>query len=339
MPRTRKTYPPSLKAKVAVEAIRGVRTAAEIAKAYDVHANLVAVWKKQALEQLPSIFAGAGAGRPDSDPEKDALYQEIGKLKVELDFLKKRMAWHAFQLLLPAAAGERRESGAVAAPGRAVSGAPVPGEPAAGRVVRGEPQARRAADADCRHRGAVSQAAAQPAGPGPGDPSIPAAGPGHRAPNQVWSSDITYVPMRRGFLYLAAVMDWFSRYVLSWALSATLEARFCREALEAALRLGRPDIFNSDQGAQFTTATLQQHQIQISMDGRSRWLDNVFIERLWRSVKYELIYPGDFADGRQLWTALDGYFRFYNHSRPHQALAYRTPAEVFGLPAAPVVKV
>jgi putative transposase len=157
-------------------------------------------------------------------------------------------------------------------------------------------------------------------------------------PNQVWSSDITDVPMRRGFLYLVAVMDWFSRYVLSWALSATLEARFCREALEAALRLGRPDIFNSDQGAQCTapefTATLRQHQIRISMDGRGRWLDNVFIERLWRSVKYELIYPSDFADGRQLWMALDGYFRFYNHSRPHQALACRTPAEVYGLSAA-----
>jgi len=133
-------------------------------------------------------------------------------------------------------------------------------------------------------------------------------------------------------------MDWFSRYVLSWALSATLEARFCREALEAALRLGRPDIFNSDQGAQYTapefTATLRQHQIRISINGRGRWLDNVFIERLWRSVKYELIYPSDFADGRQLWMALDGYFRFYNHSRPHQALACRTPAEVYGLSAA-----
>jgi putative transposase len=130
---------------------------------------------------------------------------------------------------------------------------------------------------------------------------------------------------------------------LSWELSATLETGFCREALEAALRLGRPDIFNSDQGAQFTalefTATLRQHEIRISRDGRGRWLDNVFIERLWRSVKYELIYPGDFADGRQLWTALDRYFRFYNHSRPHQGLAYRTPAEVFGLSAAPIVKV
>ena len=152
-------------------------------------------------------------------------------------------------------------------------------------------------------------------------------------PNQVWSSDITYVPMRRGFLYLVAVMDWFSRYVLSWELSTTMDTGFCLAALEAALGQGAPDIFNTDQGSQFTSAdftgVLRQRQILISMDGRGRWMDNVFIERLWRSVTCELIYPGDFADGRQLWMALDGYFRFYNHSRPHQALGYRTPAEVF----------
>ena len=152
-------------------------------------------------------------------------------------------------------------------------------------------------------------------------------------PNQAWASDITYVPMRRGFLYLVAVMDWFSRYVLAWELSTTIDAGFCLTALEIALTQAVPEIFNTDQGSQFTssefTGALRQRQIQISMDGRGRWMDNVFIERLWRSVKYELIYPGDFADGRQLWPALDGYFRFYNHARPHQALGYRTPAEVF----------
>jgi putative transposase len=176
-------------------------------------------------------------------------------------------------------------------------------------------------------------------------PRLSRPGPGHEIypwllrdvaierPNQVWASDITYVPMRRGFLYLVAVMDWFSRYVLSWELSATLDTGFCLAALEAALCQGAPEIFNTDQGSQFTaadfTAALRQRQIRISMDGRGRWLDNVFIERLWRSVKYELIYPGDFADGRQLWVALENYFRFYNQSRPHQALGYRTPAEVF----------
>jgi putative transposase len=152
-------------------------------------------------------------------------------------------------------------------------------------------------------------------------------------PNQVWSTDITYVPMQGGFLYLVAVMDWFSRYVLSWELSNTMETGFCLTALETAFRFGQPEIWNSDQGAQFTAvdflAPLKQRGISISMDGRGRALDNVFIERLWRSLKYELIYPGDFASGKDLLAALENYFHFYNHRRPHQALSYRTPADLF----------
>ena len=154
-------------------------------------------------------------------------------------------------------------------------------------------------------------------------------------PNHVWSTDITYVPMHGGFLYLAAVMDWFSRYVLAWELSSTMETGFCVAALEGAFRFGQPRIFNTDQGAQFTSqeflAPLQQREIAISMDGRGRALDNVFIERLWRSVKYELIYPGDFEDGAALIKALNEYFHFYNHQRPHQALGYNTPADLFPL--------
>ncbi len=156
------------------------------------------------------------------------------------------------------------------------------------------------------------------------------------APNHVWSTDITYVPMHGGFLYLAAVMDWFSRFVLAWELSSTLETGFCVAALEAAFGFGQPRIFNSDQGAQFTSeqflAPLLARHIQIRMDGRGRALDNVFIERLWRSVKYELIYPGDFSDGHALARALEEYFHFYNHQRPHQALGYKTPADLFPLP-------
>jgi len=152
-------------------------------------------------------------------------------------------------------------------------------------------------------------------------------------PNQVWSTDITYLPMRGGFLYLVAVMDWFSRFVLSWELSNTLETGFCLAAQEAAFGFGQPEIWNSDQGSQFTSADflapLKRRGIAISMDGRGRALDNVFIERLWRSLKYELIYPGDFQSGADLIPALDRYFHFYNHRRPHQALAYRTPADLF----------
>jgi putative transposase len=137
-------------------------------------------------------------------------------------------------------------------------------------------------------------------------------------PNQVWSTDITYIPMRGGFLYLVAVMDWFSRFVLSWELSNTMETGFCLTALDAAFCFGQPEIWNSDQGSQFTAADflapLKKRGISISMDGRGRALDNVFIERLWRSLKYELIYPGDFAGGLDLFSALDGYFHFYEYA-------------------------
>jgi putative transposase len=152
-------------------------------------------------------------------------------------------------------------------------------------------------------------------------------------PNQVWATDITYIPLRHGFLYLVAVMDWYSRYVLAWRLSNTLEGSFCVEALEAALRDGRPEIFNSDQGSQFTstafTARLEQAGVAISMDGRGRALDNVFVERLWRSVKYEEVYLRDYADGWEAEASLSAYFDFYCHRRVHQALGYRTPVEVY----------
>jgi putative transposase len=152
--------------------------------------------------------------------------------------------------------------------------------------------------------------------------------------DEVWSSDITYIPMRHGFMYLTAVIDWYSRYVLSWRLSNTLEGTFCCEALEEALMRSRPEIFNSDQGSQFTATTftrrLESCGVAISMDGRGRALDNVFIERLWRSVKYEEVYLRDYADGWEAERRLARYFQFYCEERIHQSLAYRTPAAVYG---------
>jgi putative transposase len=152
-------------------------------------------------------------------------------------------------------------------------------------------------------------------------------------PDQVWASDITYVPLRHGFLYLAAVMDWYSRYVLSWRLSNTLTGSFCLEALEDALSRSKPEIFNSDQGSQFTatafTSRLEALGVAVSMDGRGRAIDNVFIERLWRSVKYEEMYLRDYPDGWQAEASLAAYFRFYNQERIHQALGYRTPWDVY----------
>ncbi len=151
--------------------------------------------------------------------------------------------------------------------------------------------------------------------------------------NQVWSTDITYVPMRHGFMYLAAVIEWYSRYVLSWELSNSLESLFCVSALERALAHGTPEVFNTDQGAQFTseafTGVLKGKQIAISMDGRGRALDNVFIERLWWTVKYEEVYPKAYGDGHALHRGLGSYFEYYNNERKHSALDKKTPAEVF----------
>jgi putative transposase len=151
-------------------------------------------------------------------------------------------------------------------------------------------------------------------------------------PNQVWCADITYVPMPLGFLYLVAIMDWFSRYVVAWALSNSLEGSFCRTALQQALRSGTPTIFNTDQGSQFTahtfTTLLETAGVQISMDGRGRVFDNIFIERLWRTAKYEHLYLYDYETVPAVMQGLDGYFQFYNTVRPHQSLQYRTPAEV-----------
>ena len=158
--------------------------------------------------------------------------------------------------------------------------------------------------------------------------------------NQVWCTDITYLPVLRGHFYLVAIMDWYSRRVLSWRVSNTLDVHFCLEALEEALDLfGSPAIFNSDQGSQFTsnsfTQTLLENDIRISMDGRGRCYDNIFIERLWRSFKYELIYIKEFEDGKHLQEEVDQWFCWYNELRPHQALDYQTPEQVYrdGLPS------
>jgi putative transposase len=176
-------------------------------------------------------------------------------------------------------------------------------------------------------------------------PRLSVAGRGHKVypyllrgvkierPDQVWSTDITYVPMTSGFMYLAAVIDWFSRYVIAWRLSNTLDGSFCLEMLDEALKGGRPEVFNTDQGVQFTAAAftgrLESAGVAVSMDGRGRALDNVFVERLWRSVKYEDIYLRGYEAVPELYQGLGRYFIFYNNERLHQSLDYRTPAAVY----------
>jgi putative transposase len=151
--------------------------------------------------------------------------------------------------------------------------------------------------------------------------------------NQVWSCDITYIPMPHGFVYLFAVIDWYSRYVLAWELSSTLDPAFCLEGLERAFTHGRPEIFNTDQGSQFTSLEFTRRVLAsgaaLSMDGRGRALDNIFVERLWRTVKYEEVYLKAYTTPREVWAGLAAYFPFYNSERPHQALAYQTPSVVY----------
>ena len=151
--------------------------------------------------------------------------------------------------------------------------------------------------------------------------------------NQVWSTDITYIRMKAGFLYLTAVIDWHCRYILSWRLSNSLDGAFCREALEEALNMGKPEIFNTDQGSQFTgpqfTEILEKNGIRISMDGRGRALDNIFIERFWRTVKQEEVYIKDYSDGLEAHQSLDEFMRFYNKKRPHSSLSYLSPETVY----------
>jgi putative transposase len=153
-------------------------------------------------------------------------------------------------------------------------------------------------------------------------------------PDQVWASDITYVPLERGWAYLVVVMDWFSRAVLAWRLSNTLSVEFCLEALQEALgQWGPPELFNTEQGAQFTAiewvAVLLAHEVRVRMDGKGRWMDNVFVERLWRSLKYEAVYPRAYANVHEAWAGVSRWLHFYNHQRPHQALGYQTPMHVY----------
>ena len=177
-------------------------------------------------------------------------------------------------------------------------------------------------------------------------PKLSLAGRGHKIypyllrdvkiarPDQVWSTDITYIALLSGFMYLAAVIDWYSRYVIAWRLSNTLDGSFCLEMLDEALSKGRPEVFNTDQGVQFTaeafTARLESAGVAVSMDGKGRCLDNVFVERLWRTVKYEDIYIRSYETVPALYSGLGCYFPYYNEERLHSSLAYRTPAEVYG---------
>jgi putative transposase len=359
--RPRRNHTPAFKAKVALAAVKGEKTLAELAQQFDIHPNQITQWKAQLLDGAAGVFGSDSRG--DSQmPAADltVLHAKIGELTLENDFLaeqggfaeRKAMIDHSHDLPITRQAKVLNVSrGSVYYLPRAPSTADLAlmrrmdelhlDFPFAGSRMLRDLLTAEGFQAGRRHVATLMKRMGIQAVYRKPNTSKPA--PGHKIypyllrdlpvtrPNQVWA--ITYVPMARGFVYLAAVIDWFSRRVLSWRLSITMEAGFCVEAVEEA-RHGKPEIFNTDQGSQFTstafTGLLIDNAIAISMDGRGAWRDNVFVERLWRSVKYEEIYLRAYDTVAE--ASLASYFGFYNSRRPHSSLDRQTPDQAYFTP-------
>ncbi|MCA6108005.1 IS3 family transposase [Bradyrhizobium cenepequi] len=365
--RARRNHTPAFKAKVALAAVRGDRTLAQLAEQFDVHPNQITAWKAQLEGGAAEVF-GPGGGNAATLPAVDvkSLHAKIGELTLENGFF--RRSAHQGGIAERKAMIDREHDlpitrqvevlkisrGSVYYLPRPVS----PGDlalmrrldrlhlefPFAGsRMLRGLLAAegckigRRHVKTLMRRMG-IEALYRRPRTTKPE--------PGHKIyryllrgmeitrPNQVWAMDITYIPMARGFVYLAVVLDWFSRRVLSWRVSITMEAAFCVETLEDALaRHGKPDMFNTDQGSQFTgaafTGALASNGIAISMDGKGAWRDNVFVEQLWRSVKYEEVYLRAYDSVSDARASIGRYLDFYNGRRPHASLDDSTPDQAY----------
>ncbi|MBY3757268.1 IS3 family transposase [Azospirillum formosense] len=364
----RKRYSAEFKAKVALEAIRGELTVSQLVSKHGVHQTLINAWKKQAVEGMAGVFSGkAEAAETSHQGEVEKLHAMIGQLVVERGFfaqgLRTMSVGRRRELIKPEhpSLSITRQCTLVSISRSSYYG-PAKGEPAANLEVmrRIDEQfletpwygSRQMTRHLRRHGHEVNRKRVRRLMARMGlravyqRPKTTVRHPEHKIwpyllrdltidrPNQVWCADITYLPMRRGFLYLVAVMDWTTRKVLSWRLSNTMDVEFCIEAVEEAMaRHGRPDIFNTDQGSQFTsprfTGLLTAAGIRVSMDGRGRWMDNVFIERLWRSMKYECVYLHAFEAGSEARAGIGRWIHYYNMDRPHSALGGRTPEEAY----------
>ncbi|MGO7042261.1 IS3 family transposase [Rhizobium acaciae] len=365
--RPRRNHSPAFKAKVALAAIRGEQTLVELSQQFDVHANQIKQWKDQVLEGATGVFGDETKAEP-AGPTVDVktLHAKIGELTLENGFFircarqsgiagRKEMIDREHKLSVVRQAkllGFSR--GSVYYLPRPVSDGdlalmrridelhldyPFAGSRMLQGLLRGEGlETGRLHVATLMKKMGIEAIYRRP------NTSKPA--PGHKIypyllrklavtrPNQVWAMDLTYIPMARGFVYLCAVVDWFSRRVLSWRLSITMEAAFCIEAVEEALaRYGKPEIFNTDQGSQFTsidfTAVLKKAEIAISMDGKGAWRDNVFVERLWRSIKYEEVYLHAYKTVSEARVGIGRYLTFYNGRRPHSSLDRQTPDQAY----------
>lgn len=366
MSKTNKLHSPAFKAKVALAALKEKDTVPELAKQFGVHPNQVYKWRKQLLDNAQQLFQGSSSVRDaPRGPDTAPLYEQIGRLNMELEWLKKNSTLEPEYLraLVDPTHPElsiRRQCELLGLPRSTLYYQPVPESDENLVLMRliDEPYLRKPCYGSRRmylwlrdQHQEVNRKRVQRLMRRMGleaiypRPKTSTPGVGHKIypyllrgvevvrPNQVWGTDITYVPMRHGFLYLTAVLDWYSRLVLAWRLSNSQDVHFCLEALEEALTKGTPEIFNTDQGSQFTSVAfvgrLESAGVSVSMDGKVRALDNVFVERLWRTVKYEEIYLKAYADGVEAWSSLKEYFAFYGRERRHQALAYRTPWEVY----------
>uniref|UniRef100_A0A9E8A2W5 IS3 family transposase n=1 Tax=Bosea sp. NBC_00436 TaxID=2969620 RepID=A0A9E8A2W5_9HYPH len=365
--RPRRNHTPAFKAKVALAAERGEKTIVELAQQFDVHPNQITQWRNQLLDGAAGVFDGeAKAAAPAPAIDVKTLHAKIGELTLENGFFvrraregraSERKATIDLQHDLPLSRQAKVlgiSRGSVYYLPRAVPAADLDlmrridalhlEYPFAGsRMLQGLLNAEghvagRLHVATLMKRMGIEALYRRP--------RTSKRAPGHAIfpyllrklpvtrPNQVWAMDITYIPMARGFVYLATVVDWFSRKALAWRLSITMDTAFCIEAVEDAMaRFGKPEIFNTDQGSQFTsrefTALLIAADIRISMDGNGAWRDNVFVERLWKSVKYEEVYLRAYASVSEARASIGRYLDFYNTRRPHQGLGRRTPDQAY----------
>jgi len=362
----RKRYNGAFKARVALEAVKAEKTISEISSEYGVHPGQVRQWRNQLLKELPSIFTDR---KKKAEIERDnleaELYRQIGQLKVELDWLKKNLRYSTSEkrrMIEPmneeipiyrqcellelsrssyyyTSAGESEYNlELMRLIDEQYTRTPFYGTRKMTVWLRrqGYKVNRKRVQRLMRLMGIEAiypkKRLSISSNENKKYPYL-LKGLSIKEPDHVWSTEITYIRMSRGFLYLVAIIDWYSRYVLSWELSNTLDTEFCLKALERALRVSKPEIFNSDQGSQFRskefTGRLEDVGIQISMDGRGRVFDNIFIERLWRSLKYEEVYLHSYETVREAKESIGRYFSFYNTERLHESLGYRTPEEIY----------
>ncbi|WP_120010869.1 IS3 family transposase [Teichococcus vastitatis] len=366
----RTRYSAEFKAKVALEALRGELTTVQLAAKHGIHHTMVGEWKRQAVEGMAAVFSGKAAAQEtakSTEAEVEKLHAKIGQLLVERGFFGQGVRTMSLERRRQMIEPEHprlsivRQCELVSISRSGFYCYPAGESPLNLELMRlidaqfletpwyGSRQMARHLRREGytvgrkRMRRLMARMGLVPIYQRPRT-TVPH--PEHRVfpyllrelvidrPNQVWCADLTYIPMRRGFLYLVAVMDWATHKVLSWRVSNTMDVEFCLDALEEALaHHGRPEIFNTDQGSQFTsprfTGVLQRAGVRVSMDGRGRWMDNVFIERLWRSLKYECVYLHAFETGSEMRAGLTKWIGYYNAGRPHSALAGQTPDEVY----------